>query len=218
VSKVASPPKQIFTEGSDDKFVVINTLLALHPEWKRSDNTVARVDVKDGPGWPGVLNSFALAAKNTGRFGLIVDADDDPQKKWRDVCDRLKRDGWVPPEVLPDEAWIDSKGDTSIGVWLFPNNRDAGNLETALTQMLPTDEPLWAHAHAASQSALRGHGAKFRESDLAKAALRSWLAWQEQPGVPPGDAIRRCWFDAKKSPISAGLAAWFERLFIELHP
>ena len=56
------------------------------------------------------------------------------------------------------------------------------------------------------------HGASYPDGDVRKAVLHAWLAWQQEPGLPYGTAIRARYF-MHDSPVAARFVAWFRRLF-----
>ncbi|MCA9708952.1 MAG: hypothetical protein KDK70_24110, partial [Myxococcales bacterium] len=78
--------------------------------------------------------------------------------------------------------------------------------------MIPPADPVWTYAAEVSREALH-RGARFKEHHIDKASVRTWLAWQEQPGVPPGNAIARKYLDAQQGTVH-GFVRWFQRLFL----
>ena len=54
-------------------------------------------------------------------------------------------------------------------------------------------------------------GALFPDSRRDKAVLRTWLAWQEEPGLPYGLAVSRHYF--QDTSLARRFAGWFRRLF-----
>jgi DNA-binding transcriptional LysR family regulator len=53
---------------------------------------------------------------------------------------------------------------------------------------------------------------RFREAHDAGARMRTWPAWQEEPGKPFGTAITARYLDAHAPPAKA-LVDWMRRLF-----
>jgi len=53
---------------------------------------------------------------------------------------------------------------------------------------------------------------RFRKVHAAKARMRSWFAWQEEPGKPFSIAITARYLDADAPPAKA-LVDWMWRLF-----
>ena len=91
-----------------------------------------------------------LAAGGCERLGVIVNADANLNSRWdslKTVLTKAKyptlrkkkhdRNGTIIPstDVLPQ-----------VGVWLMPNNRDAGMLEDYLKSWIPKEDPLLIQA------------------------------------------------------------------------
>lgn len=64
-------------------------------------------------------------------------------------------------------------------------------------------------AHEAHQ-----RGARCKPVDHLKSALHTWLAWQEEPGLPFGTALRAQVF-RHDSEDALRFVAWFNRLFVD---
>jgi hypothetical protein len=98
-----------------------------------------------------------------------------------------------------------------IGIWLMPDNQRPGALEDFLGKLVPTEDATWSYADEAVQKA-RGLGAPCLAKDHGKSLLHTWLAWQEEPGLPFGAAMK-----AEVLRKDAGEAlrfvGWFRRLF-----
>ena len=55
-------------------------------------------------------------------------------------------------------------------------------------------------------------GARFSDNDADKAVLHTWLAWQEEPGLPYGTAMRARFFRGD-SPAAQAFVTWFRKVF-----
>lgn len=156
---------------------------------------------------------MSAAAKTYTHLGLVLDADDDVQKQW----ERLRRalpEGLALPE-RPDPSGTVVPGlrpNTRFGVWAMPDNVRPGALEHLLQTLIVPGDTLWAHAERVTGEAV-GHGAEFPPKAKDKAVLRAWLAWQAEPGVPPGRALKSGYFRGASPAVSA-FVAWFDRLFL----
>lgn len=93
----------------------------------------------------------------------------------------------------------------------MPDNQHDGKLETFLKSLISEHDVLIEHATEATDTA-KQLGAEFAESDHLKATIHAWLAWQEDPGVPYGTAIRAKYF-RHDSPVAGVFVAWFKQLF-----
>lgn len=64
----------------------------------------------------------------------------------------------------------------TLGIWLMPDNRSRGMLETFLAYLVPGGgSDLWTHACEAVAEAY-GRGAPCREVHHDKARIHTWLA------------------------------------------
>ena len=74
-------------------------------------------------------------------------------------------------------------------------------------------DSLLDYARESTENA-RAHGARYPETagGTMKAVLHTWLAWQEEPGLPYGTAIRARYF-RHDSPVAECFVKWFRRVF-----
>ena len=147
------------------------------------------------------------------RVGFVIDADRSLQRSWSDIKAELLEAGVDTPDRIPRDGFVgDSREfETRVGVWIMPDNTDSGAIESFLRSLVPGSDPLWQHAHTATIAAL-DLGASFRLTDKWKAVLRAWLAWQRNPGLTYGVAIREKYFMARSGAADAFIA-WFRRLY-----
>ena len=93
----------------------------------------------------------------------------------------------------------------------MPDNRRDGTLERFLEDLVRENDKLLPHAKASTRGA-KELGARFPEALLVKAELHAWLAWQDDPGLPYGSAIRARYF-SHDSHAAKSFVIWFCRLF-----
>ena len=93
----------------------------------------------------------------------------------------------------------------------MPNNRMPGILEDFVRFMVPPRDDLWSLADA-SVTAIPPKAVRFPSVRRAKVVVHTWLAWQEEPGLPLGTAITARYLDTEAS-VAQGLMAWLTRLF-----
>lgn len=213
--------KELWVEGNDDLHVVIHFLKQRGVDWPSKNRPV---EVEDLKGITEKLDEIKAKigthAKSCDRFGIMLDADVDAGHRWSRLRQLIieKVDGLSAeqvPEQLPSTGWVfEYMSDKWIGVWLMPDNREAGTLEDFLAKLIPgyPDNTLWQYACDCSKDALKNHEALFAEKDTKKASLRTFLAWQEQPGLPPGEALNRKIFHADKK-IADAFFSWLNQLF-----
>ena len=207
-------PHQLFVEGNDDVHSIIQFMSRHGFDWSRPLPTSLPY-LKASGSDAAVLRGLSAGLKTWLRFGIVVDADDDPERRWNEIRRESKKAGVVLPDSPPVTGLIvpGITPDRRFGVWMMPDNQLPGRLEDFLQQLIPSGDPLWSHAQG-STIAARSLGAAFKPSHLGKAQFRTWLAWQEQPGLPPGLALHRKFLAADSAPALRFLA-WFKRLFIE---
>jgi hypothetical protein len=95
----------------------------------------------------------------------------------------------------------------------MPDNREPGILEDFLAKLVPEGDTCWLHAQQSTTRA-RELGAPLAGKDLSKGTIHAWLSWQEQPGLPFGQALTRRVL-RHDSPDALDFVAWFRRLFVE---
>lgn len=205
-------------EGKDDAYT-LRHLLIRHgiayddPPWPAWYPIIE--SGRDG-GKAALLQSVpTLAAVSEGRpVGIVADANASLRESWREARRALRKAGVDdPPTSISAEGFIGQsvRYDTPVGVWLMPDNEREGTIETFIETLIAPDDALLAHARASTHEA-RLRGAPFKETHFAKAALHTWLAWQQEPGLPYGSAVRARFLEAD-SETAQRFVAWFRRLY-----
>ncbi|WP_295454283.1 DUF3226 domain-containing protein [uncultured Thiodictyon sp.] len=153
-----------------------------------------------------------MALLSYQRIGIVLDADYLPENRWQSVCDRLSGKGFKLPAQPDCEGTVIDRADGKrLGIWLMPDNQSEGKLENFLALLVPPDDPCWELAGKSTAQAQQ-MGAGFTERDFIKAHIHTWLAWQEEPGMPFGTAIRAATF-SHDAEVARRFVAWMERLF-----
>ena len=93
----------------------------------------------------------------------------------------------------------------------MPDNQRDGALEQFLADLVREEDQLFFHARTATKRA-KELNASFPDVLVAKAELHTWLAWQEEPGLPYGSAIRARYF-GHDSEAARSFVTWFCLLF-----
>ena len=217
-----SERSMLYVEGKDDLHAVKHLL-----RWHRitlfiGDSQSNNVD----PNVPGLEETRGkkklietiktIVPVSSGRsVGFVLDGDDRPQDGWSAVCGCLRELELDPPKDMPANGYVAhvDKYKARVGVWLMPDNRRAGALEQFLADLVPEGDLLLRLAESSTEEA-RSTGAKFPETKRLKAVLQTWLAWQEDPGLPYGSAINAQFF-RHDSPAARTFVKWYERLFVE---
>lgn len=206
----------LLVEGPDDKWSLIALLKhALAAEGLDWDQIPWRPNVEDKGGVDAVLDSLGVSLKSATRLGVVVDADDDRDARWAAVRDRLRRAGVEVPETPPaaghvGPGWLP---DSRVGVWVMPDNRLPGVVEDFLVALVPQGDPCWAFAEEAAARALVLAPVERNAAWRSKARLHTWLAWQDRPGQPLGQAITSRVLGETGHPQARAFVDWFGRLF-----
>jgi hypothetical protein len=150
-----------------------------------------------------------------GRLGIIIDADVDLNARWQSARNILIRSGYnlIPEMPTPGGTIIQQPGKPTVGLWIMPDNKVAGMLEDFVSFLRPQDDLLWPIAVEVVQKVKTiEEKHRFRDKYESKARIHTWLAWQEEPGKPMGQAITARYLDAD-APHAQELIAWIRRLF-----
>lgn len=207
--------RRLIVEGRDDG-AAIRALLARHgADWDTPDPRLPYVhearSVERAIHAPTLSAEIKLPRR---RLGIVVDADDDVVQRWQQVRGALNSAGvtCVPVDLDPGGLVIAGPfDDQMIGVWMMPDNRRVGALESFLQELVPSNDAIWPHAGDATTEAMR-RGAPLGRQDRLKGQMYAWLAWQSSPGRPFGTAIKAALL-GHDTPVAARFVAWFDRLF-----
>lgn len=206
---------RMHVEGPDDQHSIVHLLGHHGVDYDAKPWPPEFPEFQQTGGVRELLEGIDIAVRlSTGRaIGFVLDADSPLRHRWQAVCDRLRAVDVVVPEEPSPEGFI-GKSDTyrsRVGVWLMPDNQHDGKLETFLGTLISEHDLLIDHARGATNVA-KELGAEFRDIDRAKAIMHAWLAWQKEPGLPYGTAIRAKYF-RHDSAVAGVFVAWFKQLF-----
>jgi hypothetical protein len=198
----------LVVEGPDDQRVIwaIVTRHAFAPEFK----------VRPEGGFETLLSRVSVHLKpgsDLERFGIVVDADADIRSRWQSIRSVLNRAGYalIPDDPDPAGTVIEQEDLPRVGVRIMPNNILPGMLEDYLCFLVPTGDALFERAtHCVDEIPVEER--RFIEAHRTKARIHTWLAWQDDPGTPLGQAITKRYFEAD-GPRVQELLAWLTRLF-----
>ena len=203
-------PRLLLVEGANDLHVVKHIADA-------SQLTV-NFETRDSNGYRHLLGQLKTEPLVTERevLGIVVDADDYPERRWDAVLGQLSRHGFDVPPVPDKNGTIIAGSDThpSIGIWMMPNNSSPGELEDFVADMIPNDDPIWPRSEAYIDNIPREHR-KFK-GKIVRAKVLSWIATREDPGFM-GQAIARGDLNTN-APLCQAFIAWLNRLFTDSDP
>ena len=154
-----------------------------------------------------------LSIVETRHIGVVVDADDAAHDKWTSLRALLEGVGYVqlPQSLAPGGLVITQGGMPTVGIWVMPDNHLPGALGNLAHALIPGDDILWNHVEACID-AIPESARRWRPSYLMKAKMHTWLAWQEEPGAPIGQAVSKRFLSADAQQVQP-LLAWIRRLF-----
>lgn len=169
-----------------------------------------------------VFDTIAIRLKaNVECLGIVLDADLNLSGKWMALRDRLQKRGYrnIPTAPTSGGTIVRNEGLPDVGIWLMPNNELPGELEDFLAMLVPNRQTnrLWNKAESCvneilQMESLPDNEQRFPAQDRSKALLHTWLAWQKEPGKPPGQAIWARYFDADAADALV-LMQWIRTLF-----
>jgi hypothetical protein len=208
------PGKQrrlLWVEGKDDS-AVTQSLCAMHQVPKAAFVVQAKEGVEE------ILETFfaELKAPGTERFGVVVDANGNAHARWDSIRHTLEAEGYadVPKQLAPAGMIIPGTLHRPVfGAWIMPDNGSPGALEDFVRGLVPAGDVLWARAGDAVDR-IPEEDRRFPVVRRSKAHVHTWLAWQEYPGSPMGQAIGKGDLDGQALPAQRFIA-WLRRLMLD---
>jgi hypothetical protein len=209
-------PKLLLVESEQEVQVLPFLLKENGVEWSRTGKQ-APVWIEPQEGYSNILKEKVIATElqNSGlqALGILIDADQDVQSRWREL--RLACLPSIPdlPEDIAQTGLVHVTAEgIRFGIWIMPDNRSSGMLETFLSYLIPeSGENLWLYAQEVVTEAKK-RGATFIDNHRDKANIYTWLAWQKPPGQKFRDAITEKIF-APTNPRSQTFVTWFKSLY-----
>jgi hypothetical protein len=211
----APEQSRLHVEGIDDKHTIIHLLIRHGIDYDTKPWPIQFPSVETVESVERLLEGMEVAIRlSSGRsIGFVLDADSPLENRWSAVRNRLVEAGVEAPAHPPLEGFIGESKDfrSRVGIWLMPDNQFDGKIEHFLEGLVPEEDVLLPHARTATKGA-KQLGAKFSEADRIKAVVHAWLAWQEEPGLPYGTAVRAKFF-THDSAAALAFVKWFKTLY-----
>lgn len=166
------------------------------------------------------LAEFELRLKNTNttqRLGIIVDADTHMNTRWESIKSILKKSGkYTVADELSAHGFIlepNDKEDIIAGAWIMPDNCLTGMLEDFISRLTPANDQLMMKADEIlceiESEGINGYNIIHH----SKARIHTWLAWQEDPGTPMGQAITKMYLSTD-TDLCRVFVGWLKALFV----
>ncbi len=219
-------PKILLVEGDEDKRVIPELMEANGVEWENKNLTVYIDSIGGFEKLTTELVQTELQKPGLTHLGIIVDADDEklvdvhnrPTQRWQSLRDTCYIINDLPKE-LPTTGLVHTFNNKNIsqnpirfGIWIMPDNRMRGMLETFLAYLVPDEsDELWTFAKQSAQTA-KENGAPFIDVQTDKANIYTWLAWQKPPGRQLHDALKQRILDPEH-PTAQAFVHWFKLLY-----
>lgn len=136
------------------------------------------------------MNALIASSIPPKVIGLMIDADrPNLAGRWASIQSKLSNYDYVFPQYPTPSGTIvhSQQGLPRLGFWLMPNNRVDGMLEDFCCEMI--DAQASATVEQCLNVAEMSGYASFKAVHRSKAFVHTYLAWQDEPGRPLGQAI-----------------------------
>ncbi len=212
----------LLVEGSDDLHVCIHLLKSHQIKILEKDKAErfktfekGKIEIVPKDGIDNLLQTLdvELLRSDLKCLGILVDADEDLTSRWQSLRNILVGSGYstIPTTPNPSGTVIDENDKPTVGIWVMPDNQLPGILENFCSFLVPANDTLWITAKNTLQQVIQQER-RFPEQHTIKAHLHTWLAWQEEPGKPIGQAITKRFLDPK-APHAQQFIQWIRQLF-----
>lgn len=201
--------KVLLVEGKNDCHVVL--ALCKHFNLPK---TFGIFECESDEGVLKQLNAMIIQPDPPESIGIVLDADNFKAiGRWQQIQHKIRDHEYIFPDEPELNGTILDKNPNkpSIGIWLMPDNRKPGMLEDFLMEMAETNA-----LDAASQCvdiAKEKDLCTFKSSHLSKAVIHTYLAWQDEPGRPLGQAITAHAL-RPDTPTAELFAQWLRTFFV----
>jgi hypothetical protein len=201
--------KQLLVDGIDD----LHVILAL---CNRHD-VVQNFDVIDCKGIANIEAELETRLKqsNINTLGIIVDADAELKDRWESISNFLGKKGFEVPESPSEIGLITTHMDgIKAGVWIMQNNKLNGMLEDFIKFLVPPEDQLMPVVDSTLLHLEEKDLGRYKSVHKSKAAIHTWLAWQEDPGTPMGLSITKRYLTTEPEVCNVFIE-WLKNLFAE---
>ena len=201
-------PRLLLVEGQSDKHFVIHI--------SKKSSVLPDFEIKVCGSVDSLTEIIipALDVEQRVALGILVDANSSLEARWQDIADELcSVDIEVPNHPDPDGTVIEgTERIPRIGIWILPDNRTEGELETLFADMIRRNDPIWPLANTYIDK-IPVCSRPFVSSKIKvnKAKVYAWLATRRKPGLI-GIATGSGQLDSD-IPIAKSFLRWLGRTF-----
>ena len=154
-----------------------------------------------------------VKARNQQVVGIVMDADENLEKRWDQIAARFSERAIKLPEapkmtgtIVPPEKDYHPR----VGIWLMPDNKSHGELEDCALRMIPSNDDVWGLSQRYIDN-IPAPSRKFQADKTDRAKLFAWLATRREPNRM-GAAVGAGDLDYTV-PICKDLLTWLADLF-----
>jgi hypothetical protein len=158
------------------------------------------------------LSALIAGAEPIETIGVVLDSDNPSLRgKWDALRQRLAKEDYELPQTPQlNGTIVESNGKPRVGIWLMPDNNADGMLEDFCHRLV--DEEVVAFAADCVEQAKTKSITSFINNHKAKAVIHTFLAWQDEPGMPLGQAITARALDGNR-PLAIAFSDFLKELF-----
>lgn len=202
----------LLVEGKDDQHVI----------WSLMEhyNVPETFVVNDCDGIDNLLHEVSLRLTTPTmykRIGVVMDADVNIRGRYDALRSILEGTGkYDLSQITPSKGGtlVDSLDENYpvIGLWLMPDNRSNGMLEDFVMTLADKEDVLMNESDTVLASLEARSLNRYTSVHRSKAKIHTYLAWQEEPGKPMGQAITAKVLHAESESAKV-FVEWIKRLF-----
>jgi hypothetical protein len=218
VRSVQQQTAHLLVEGKNDLHVIA-ALCQYHHVLESFDIIPPEDSTLKTYGIDALLQLFYLKLRESHKraVGIVLDADQNINQRWEQVKAKIQGTNWgytLPAMPEPTGTILvppDSRR-PRIGVWIMPDNQNLGMLEDFAAYLIPPENDLRPFASKILGEIETTNQNRYLPIHHSKAFIHTWLAWQETPGMPMGQAITAKTLSAD-SPTAHTFVNWLNQLF-----
>jgi hypothetical protein len=193
--------QKLILEGMNDVHVISNLLVAKNLDIKGYEDDVRYKDefIGIGNSKKGALKALNIALKTSqfDKIGLVIDADFSETSHpindtWQSISSILRANDYQNVPIRPNSGGtiVQQEGKAQVGIWIMPDNLNEGYLEHFFEQLIVENDEFLIQANQITEGFITAERHRFSPVHLQKAKIRTWLAWQKDPELSMGLALR----------------------------
>ncbi len=203
---------KLLVEGNTDQHVI----------WSLCNyyDVIQTFDVIDCDGVDKLFKQLQIRLTNLNdqiRLGVVLDADTNYQGRIDALQSIIGETNKIKFGEMSNDGLVinlNDSGTSKLGIWIMPNNHDNGMIEDFAIAMVPSNDVLMLKAEKTIEDIERDSIARYRLVHRSKAKIHTFLAWNDEPGMPLGQAITKRVL-SPKTQSAVKFVGWLNRLFNE---